>query len=93
MPGFSITLLNLPTEPVKIQELFPNSTSQFSLDKETILELLDLKTSARGWKDGSGKEMKIPENVKEEGEKELIEEGEGVQREFQKYLYPDSFHF
>ncbi|KAH8927700.1 Dak1-domain-containing protein [Atractiella rhizophila] len=60
MPGFSITLLHLPAQPLAIPDGFPSNltpsesvpTGGFSIDKETILELLDAPTAARGWKVG-----------------------------------------
>lgn len=50
LPGFSLTLLLLPREPVPLPPAAASSSSAFAVDSNLLLELFDASTDAPAWK-------------------------------------------
>lgn len=68
LPGFSLTLLLLPREPVPLP---PSSTSSsFAVSSDLLVELFDAPTEAPAWKwSFKGEPEMLVEEAEEEGKK------------------------
>jgi hypothetical protein len=74
LPGFSLTLLLLPREPVPLPPSAAASSSSFAVTSDLLVELFDAPTEAPAWKWSFKGE---PEMLVEEGEKEGKKRKEG----------------
>lgn len=82
LPGFSISLVLLPREPVETGTSF---SSRITFDQELVIEMLDAPASAPGWRyHYKGKpEARIQvENKKHKVVKKAESELKGPKREF-----------